>query len=101
MINSCNKPVVDLIFYVFRKTGKNHFNILFEAFKDCSEILVELHLIVARVTRDDSFNLAEIKSCLDFISSESSSGKNTTFLDCKNVVEDESNFSKIENIETG
>lgn len=64
-INTCNKHVVDLIFYVFKRSGLNYFSVLFEAFKTKNELLIELHLLVARAMKKDTFDFSEIKKTLE------------------------------------
>lgn len=64
LVNICNKQIVDLVYYVFKKSGVNHFDFLFDVFTSESQ-LIELHLLVAKGMRDRSFDLSDIKECLE------------------------------------
>ena len=60
----CNKQLVDIIFYVFRIQGVNHFDLLFEEFGTAKDLLIELHLLVVRGSKCKSFDLQDIRETL-------------------------------------
>lgn len=64
LVDICNKQIVDLIYYVFKKSGVNHFEFLFDMFTGESQ-LIELHLLAAKGMRDRSFDLSDIRECLE------------------------------------
>lgn len=64
LIGVCNKRIASMIFYVYKSTGVNHFNFLFEKLGNSLEHLIELHLLVARSAKSRAFNLSDIKESL-------------------------------------
>jgi len=64
LVNICNKQIVDLVYYVFKKSGYNHFEFLFNVFNENTQ-LIELHLLVAKAMKDRPFDLTDIKECLN------------------------------------
>ncbi|KAI5170310.1 hypothetical protein PAEPH01_1327 [Pancytospora epiphaga] len=60
-----DKQIVDLVFFVYRKTGTNHFETLFKEHEGSKDLLIELHLLVARGAKCRSFDFSDIKEMLE------------------------------------
>lgn len=69
LIDICNKKIVDLVYYIYRKTGINHFDFLFKEFSDEAQ-RVELHLLVAKGIKARSFDLSDVKEALSSASKQ-------------------------------
>ncbi|KAI4292360.1 hypothetical protein PAPHI01_1634 [Pancytospora philotis] len=59
-----NKQIVDIIYYVYRKTGVSHFDVLFKQYASADDYLIELHLLMAKGSKTQSFDLSDIKETL-------------------------------------
>lgn len=59
-----NKEAVDMVFYVYKRTGVNHFNFLFSEFKNKKDLLIELHLLAVRGSRHRPFSLMDVHETL-------------------------------------
>lgn len=74
LVNVCNKQIVDLVYFVYKKSGISHFGFLFESFKvDTHKI--ELHLLAAKGIKARSFDLTELKQFL--VDSNTTKNENT------------------------
>lgn len=78
LVNVCNKRIVDLVYYVYKKTGISHFNFLFDSFTVIDQ-QIELHLLAAKGIKERSFDFSNFKDCLVH---KNSSDENES-MDCK------------------
>ncbi len=90
-----NKQIVDLTFFVYKKTGFNYFDLLFNAFKSKNDLLIELHLLVARGLKQKSFDFSDIKRSLEEAEVHMKKGELDFF--AENITDDET--SKEESLE--
>ncbi|KAM0679493.1 hypothetical protein GINT2_002337 [Glugoides intestinalis] len=79
LVNVCNKRIVDLVYYVYKKTGISHFNFLFDSFTVIDQ-QIELHLLAAKGIKERSFDFSNFKDCLD---EKTSSDEKLTAVDCR------------------
>lgn len=78
LVNVCNKQIVDLIYYVYRKTGISHFDFLFNVFMlDTQKI--ELHLLVAKGIKARSFDFTDFKEYLKTDNDQQCESRSTDF----------------------
>ncbi|ELA41313.1 uncharacterized protein VICG_01686 [Vittaforma corneae ATCC 50505] len=78
LVNVCNKQIVDLVYYVYRKTGISHFDFLFNAFTlDTQKI--ELHLLVAKGIKARSFDFTDFKEYLKADSDQQCEARSNEF----------------------
>lgn len=64
IIGVCNKQIVNLIYYIYRTTGINHFEFLFKEFTEDAQ-RVELHLLVAKAIKGRPFDLSDVREALE------------------------------------
>lgn len=61
----CNKQVLDLVFFVYQKTGVNHLELIFQTFYTEPDLLLELHLLMARILFSKPFDMTAIKRTIN------------------------------------
>lgn len=64
LVDICNKQIVDLVYYVYKKSGHSHFDFLFKVFKDEAQ-LIELNLLAAKTLKEKTFDLSILKQILE------------------------------------
>lgn len=62
-IFSNDKQCVDLIAYVYKKKNINVFHLLFDSFKKQNDLMIELHLLKARLDKDKEALLTTYDNC--------------------------------------
>lgn len=62
-IFSNDKQCVDLIAYVYKKKSINVFHLLFDSFKKQNDLMIELHLLKARLDKDKEAFLVTCGNC--------------------------------------
>lgn len=62
-IFSNDKQCVDLIAYVYKKKNINVFHLLFDSFKKQNDLMIELHLLKARLDKDKEVLLTTYDNC--------------------------------------
>lgn len=62
-IFSNDKQCVDLIAYVYKKKNINVFHLLFDSFKKQNDLMIELHLLKARLDKDKEAFLTTYDNC--------------------------------------
>lgn len=62
-IFSNDKQCVDLIAYVYKKKNINVFHLLFDSFKKQNDLMIELHLLKARLDKDKEALLTTYNNC--------------------------------------
>ena len=62
-IFSNDKQCVDLIAYVYKKKNINVFQLLFDSFKKQNDLMIELHLLKARLDKDKEVLLTTYDNC--------------------------------------
>ena len=70
LLSICSKQAVDLVLFVYQKTSTNYFELLFRSFANEADLLVELHLLMARLLRTKPFDLSAFKEFVSVSASD-------------------------------